>query len=405
MNETEIKPDPNNIPVVEADVVPKVQSGKQQNLHRRKAAGAFKFLIVVVVVAIFGGSVATAYLLGKGEPRNIEQQRQTVVQEGEVIANVAEEVGASVVSIVSSQQASVTSRYFGNRTQTTQAAGTGVIISTDGYILTNKHVVPGGLSNLKVVTSDGTSYDDVAVIGRDTLNDLAILKVNNPKNFKEAKLADSDKVRTGQKVIAIGNALGQFQNTVTSGIISGMGRPVEAGDQSGGETEQLRNLFQTDAAINSGNSGGPLLNFNGEVIGINTAVAADAENIGFAIPINEAKAIIESVKTTGKVTRPYIGVQYVMLTPDTAKELNLPVVSGAYIGTTAGSIVSGSPADKAGLKGGDVITKVNATALNDATSLASVVGRYQVGDSVELTVLRDGKEQKVRVVLAEAPAS
>jgi serine protease Do len=366
-------------------------------------AVALRFFALLIASAVLGGMVGGAYLLGKTQPRDIEAQRQTVVQEGEVIANVAEEVGQSVVSIVSSQQTSATGRYFGGRAQTAQAAGTGVIISTDGYILTNKHVVPEGLSNLKVVTSDGTSYGEVDVIGRDTLNDLAILKVKNPKDFKEAKLADSDKVRTGQKVIAIGNALGQFQNTVTSGIISGMGRPVEAGDQSGNATEQLTNLFQTDAAINSGNSGGPLLNFNGEVIGINTAVAADAENIGFAIPINEAKGIIESVKTSGRIIRPYLGVQYVMLTPDSAKELNLSVTDGAYIGTDPDSVVSGGPANKAGIQGGDVITKVNNTTLSDTTSLAAVVGRYKVGDKVELTVIRDGKERKIQVTLAEVP--
>ena len=364
-----------------------------------------KVFVGIVVGLLLLATASSAYLVGRSQPASIERQRQTVVQEGEVIANVAEEVSPSVVSIVTSQRTSVSSSSFGTRTRTTQAAGTGLIIDAGGLVLTNKHVVPEGTNTLEVVTSDGTRYDDATIIGRDSLNDLAILKVNNAKNFKAAKLADSDGVRTGQKVIAIGNALGQFQNTVTSGIISGLGRPVEAGDENGGDTEQLTNLFQTDAAINSGNSGGPLLNFNGEVIGINTAIAADAQNIGFAIPINEAKGIIDTVKSTGKVTRAYLGVQYVMLTADSAKELNLSVSQGAYISTDSGSVVAGSPAEKAGLKAGDVITSVGTVKLTDSVSLASAVGRNKVGSTVELTVLRSGKELKLNVTLSEAPAN
>lgn len=372
----------------------------------RKKAVLAGIVIPLVASLIFSGLVIAAFMLGRvGGSSSIEQQRQTVVQEGEVIANVAEEASPSVVSIVTRQQSRVDSSYFGSRTRTSQAAGTGVIIDSSGLVLTNKHVVPEGTSTVSIVTSDGTRYEEVEVVGRDPLNDLAILNVRNPKDFKPAQLADSDSVRVGQKVIAIGNALGQFQNTVTSGIISGIGRPVTAGDESGANTEQLSNLFQTDAAINSGNSGGPLLNFNGEVIGINTAVAAGAQSIGFAIPINEAKGIIDSVKTTGKLVRPYIGVQYIMLNADVAEELDTSEKSGALISTDEGSVVAGSPAEKAGLKGGDVITKVNNITLNEALSLASAVGRFKVGDTVELTVIRDGKEQKIKVTLAEAPSN
>lgn len=372
----------------------------------RKKAVLAGIVIPLVASLIFSGTIIGAFMLGKeGRSSSIEQQRQTVVQEGEVIANVAEEVSPSVVSIVTRQQSRVDSSYFGSRTRTSQAAGTGVIIDSSGLVLTNKHVVPEGTSTVNIITSDGTRYEEVEVVGRDPLNDLAILNVKNPKDFKPAQLADSDSVRVGQKVIAIGNALGQFQNTVTSGIISGIGRPVTAGDETGANTEQLSNLFQTDAAINSGNSGGPLLNFNGEVIGINTAVAAGAQSIGFAIPINEAKGIIDSVKTTGKLVKPYIGVQYIMLNADVAEELDTSEKSGALISTDEGSVVAGSPAEKAGLKGGDVITKVNNITLNEAVSLASAVGRFKVGDTVELTVIRDGKEQKIKVTLAEAPSS
>lgn len=356
-------------------------------------------LLTVGIIILAAGA---AYLYGASRTPSIKEQRQTIVQEGEVIADVAEEVGQSVVSIVAEQQQRVNSFYYGPQTRTSQAAGTGVIVDESGHILTNKHVVPESATSIQIVMSDGTRYSDVKLVGRDPLNDLAILKVESPKDFKPARFADSDAVRTGQKVIAIGNALGQFQNTVTSGIISGMGRPIAASSESGGQPEQLTNLFQTDAAINSGNSGGPLLNYNGEVIGINTAVAANAENIGFAIPINEAKGIITSAQETGRVVRPYIGVRFTMLTPDIAKELELSIDKGAYISRDSGSIVSGSPAEAAGLKPGDVITKVNDIVLSDTVSLASAVGRFRVDEEVRLTVIRDSKEQVISVKLSEA---
>lgn len=368
--------------------------------HRRSLG---KFLVTGAAVLLLIGVLAGVYEAGRNSTTgNLEQTKQTVVQEGDVIADVAQRLSPSVVSIVTRQS---TVSGFTGQTRTSQAAGTGVIIDESGLILTNKHVVPEGTSAVQIVMADGKAYEDVEIIGRDPLNDLAILKVKGASGLKAATLADSDQVRTGQKVIAIGNALGQFQNTVTSGIISGIGRPIEAGDENGSLSEQLTNLFQTDAAINSGNSGGPLLNYNGEVIGINTAVAADAENIGFAIPINEAKGIIGSVQSTGKLSRPFIGVQYTMLSEDGAKQLKLSVSKGAYISTNSGSIVSGSPAEKAGLKPGDVITKVNSTELTNTTSLTSVISRYKVGDEVQLTIVRDGKEQKVSLKLAEAPSN
>lgn len=380
-----------------------IATAKERTVSLKKAVIAV-FVAMIITLLLAAGGLTGAFLLGNSLNNDIEEKRQTVVQEGEIIADISQDVGRSVVSIVTEQQALV-SGYFGARTRTSRAAGTGVIIDTSGLILTNKHVVPDGTSSVQIVTSNGKRYEGVEIIGRDPLNDLAILKVKNPKDFVAAKLADSDTVRTGQKVIAIGNALGQFQNTVTSGIISGQGRPVEARDENGLEAEALSNLFQTDAAINSGNSGGPLLNFNGEVIGINTAVAADAENIGFAIPINEAKGIIESVKTTGKVARPYLGVHYVMLNEDLKEQFNLTVSDGAYITTEGDSIVSGSPAEKAGLKPGDVITKIGNFTLNEKTSLASAVGRYKANETVELTVIREGKEMKIKATLAEAPNS
>jgi serine protease Do len=220
-------------------------------------------------------------------------------------------------------------------------------------------------------------------------------------------LGDSSKMQVGDKVVAIGNALGQFQNTVTEGILSGFGRSVTAGDSSGtGSDETLQNLFQTDAAINEGNSGGPLVNINGEVIGINTAIAGDAQNIGFAIPINDAQGSIKSILGTGKLERPYLGVRYISLTDDYAYTYNLPVKRGAYIPPAAGgqaSIVSGSPADKAGLKEKDVITAIDDTKIDENNSLTSVLGKHAVGDNITLSVLRGGKDMKIKVTLEAAP--
>jgi serine protease Do len=207
--------------------------------------------------------------------------------------------------------------------------------------------------------------------------------------------------------VAIGNALGQFQNTVTSGIISGFGRSVQAGDESGGSSETLQNLFQTDTAINQGNSGGPLVNTSGEVIGINTAVAGNAENIGFAIPINDLQGLINSVLKEGKLLRPYLGVRYISLTDDLAYEYNLgDHKRGAYLAPGSETVVlDNSPAQKAGLKVKDIITKVDDVPINENNSLTSVLGRHSVGDKVTLTIIRDGKEQKLTATLEAAPSS
>jgi S1-C subfamily serine protease len=368
-----------------------------------------KTVIAVVITAIVvglltSGGMAFAFLAGRQlNNGSIEEKRQTVVQEGEVIADISQRVGPSVVSIITQQTSAEASLYFGQESRSSQAAGTGFMIDDNGLILTNKHVVPAETKSVTVITADGTRYEDVEIIGRDPLNDLAILKVKQPKNFKAIPLADSSNVRTGQKVVAIGNALGQFQNTVTSGIISGQGRPVQAGTKEGGASEFLTNLFQTDAAINSGNSGGPLLNFNGEVIGVNTAVAADAENVGFSIPINEAKSIIASVQQTGKLQRPYIGIQYVLLTPDIAKQLNLSVNAGAYVQKEAGAIIPGSPAAKAGVEPGDVVTKVDSTEINEKNTPQIALGKFKVGDTVTLTVVRGDKTLQLKAKLKAAP--
>lgn len=362
--------------------------------------------LLLIAVLLFSGSlIAIGYLMGTtlGDGGVQERQKQTIVSEGEVIADIAQKVGSSVVSVITEQQRTIQSIY-GTQSVEGQAAGTGVIVDKSGYVLTNKHVVPEGTNAVKLILSDGSSYEDVEIVGRDPLNDLAILKIQDPADdITPASLGDSDTVRVGQKVVAIGNALGQFQNTVTSGIISGVGRPIEAGDGSG-YVEQLSNLFQTDAAINSGNSGGPLLNYDGEVIGINTAVAEDAQNVGFSIPINEAKGIIASAQKTGTVTRPFLGVQFTTITEALAQSQNLPVDTGALISSGEGAIVADSPAAQAGLRPGDIVLKIDNVKLDDRRTLDSVIGRYGVGDTVKLTILRGDKRIVVETKLAEAPS-
>ena len=330
---------------------------------------------------------------------NLAQSRQAITQESEVISDVVSRVSPSVVSVVTESSGTVGSRSF-----TQQGAGTGVILSANGYIITNKHVVDGS-STVGVVQSDGTTYDNVRIVGTDPANDIAFLKVENPKNFKAARIGDSSKMSVGDKVIAIGNALGEYQTSVTSGIVSGLGRPLVAGD-SQGQRERLTNLLQTDAAINPGNSGGPLVNLNGEIIGINTAIDQEAEGIGFAIPINDAKGLIKSVTETGKVSRAFLGVSHVMLTPEVAKEYELKTTSGAYIvNEDSEAVTAGSPAAKAGIKDGDIITKISGKELSMTNPLLSAVSQYVPGDKVAVTFIRESKTSTVEVILAEFPTN
>lgn len=327
---------------------------------------------------------------------NNDDGNKIVTQEEEGIADVAQKVAPSVVSVVTSLTKS--SAYYG--AQEYEGAGTGIIVGANGYIVTNKHVVEGA-NTVSVVLSDGTTYNDVKVIGTDPLNDVAFLKIPDVTDLPAAELGDSKTVRIGQKVIAIGNALGQYQNTVTSGIISGTGRPVTA-QSSTGVLETLNDLIQTDAAINSGNSGGPLLNLQGQVIGINTAVAEDAQSIGFSIPIAAIKGMLKGVLAGGNVEHPYLGVAYVSITPDVANERKLTVKKGSYVVSDSASpaVVSGGPADKAGVKEKDIITKVNGVEVGDMGSVASLVAEYSAGDVITLTVMRGGKVLTLDVTLA-----
>ncbi|MGH7157703.1 MAG: S1C family serine protease [Candidatus Saccharimonadales bacterium] len=379
---------------------------KEHNSLRLRFLGIAFLLIVVLGTGVLGGWLAVRY----GNDVIGVQQEQVVLQtRGELIRDIAERVGPSIVSINVRGVASTS--LMGQRQQ--EGAGTGILLSEDGIIVTNRHVVPAGTTEVRVTLSDGTEYEGVQIIGRTGSNDsldIAFLKIADTqgKKLTPAAIGDSAAMKVGDPVIAIGNALGQFQNTVTSGIISGYGREVVASSGNGSEVGNLENLFQTDAAINAGNSGGPLVNINGEVIGINTAVATgDAQGIGFAIPINDVAGLISSVKEKGVLERPFLGVRYVSLTNDAAEFYGLSVTRGAFIPpSSAGepsSVISGGPADQAGVKERDIITKINSEAVDQTNSLAALVNKYRVGEQVELTVVRDGQEQTVAVTLGVAP--
>lgn len=312
------------------------------------------------------------------------------------IADVANRVSPSVVSIVTS----VRSRsVFG--TYDTEAAGTGIVASGDGYIVTNNHVIDGA-TKINVVLSDGTTYEEVEVVAKDPLNDVAFLKIRGASGLTPATFGDSKTISVGQQVIAIGNALGQYQNTVTAGIVSGTGRSITASASDGSATEQMKDMIQTDAAINPGNSGGPLVNAAGEVIGINTATGSDAENMGFAIPISSIKGMLQQLIETGKAGRAYLGVYTIDVTPSINKEYKVGTDSGAWLYNSNGSaIVSNSPAAKAGLKDDDIIVAVNGVKVGLAGSLSNLIGEYKPGDTVQFTVIRDGSEIAINATLGE----
>lgn len=384
------------------------ESGEQVIIHKPKRltwlkAGSTKMLAATLVVGLLGGMLGSYGFVRFFAASIPTDKKQLIVQENSAVIDVAKKVSPSVVSITSK---AVTRGFFGNLQQS-QGAGTGMVLTSDGLILTNRHVVDDTSANYTVVTSDGKSYS-AKVVSRDTINDVAFVRIE-AKDLKPVELADSGAVKVGQRVVAIGNALGQFQNTVTDGIISGLSRGITAGDQMGvGSSEQLQNVFQTDAAINSGNSGGPLVNLDGQVLGINTAVAGQgAQNIGFAIPINDVKPLIASVKSAGRIVRPYLGVRYVALNKQAASENNLSVSEGAWIQASDDAnpgVVEDSPAAKGGIKEGDIITKIGNDKVDSSHSLQSVVGKHKVGDKVGVTVVRDGKTQTLDVTLEAAPA-
>ena len=373
-----------------------------------KSFSSLFMIMVAIASGFFGGYFGSqAKSITGSSESNSKVQREIIDSEGNLINTIAKDVNPSVVSVNVTSTA-VTQDFFGvGRQYEQKSAGTGVIISKEGLIITNRHVVPSGTTEVKVVLSDSTELD-ADVVGRTNGSDpldIAFLKIKDLQghDITPAKIGDSDNIQVGDRVVAIGNALGQFQNTVTSGIISGFGRDIQASD--GGGVETLQNLFQTDAAINSGNSGGPLVNTASEVIGINVATAT-AENISFAIPINDVKPLIDTVLETGKLERPYLGVRYVPLNKEASKELGLSLEQGAYIPKSTASrpsIVANSPAEKAGLKEEDIIIEINGQKLDDKNTVVSILGRLRVGTTVDIKISRSGQEQTLKATLEPAP--
>ena len=291
------------------------------------------------------------------------------------------------------------------KTQLQQVGGgSGFIVSSNGLILTNKHVVSDPSASYTVITSDGTKYK-AKVLARDANQDLAVVKIA-ATGLPTVTLGDSDGLELGQTAIAIGNALGEFSNTVSVGVVSGLSRTVTASGPISGGAETIQGVIQTDAAINPGNSGGPLLDLRGEVIGINTAIASNAQNVGFAIPINRAKHDISSVQATGQIQTPYLGVRYEMVTPDIASQQKLAVDNGALVRGASGNpaVQPNSPAARAGIKAEDIILSVNGQQLDASHDLATVISGYSVGDTLTLVVERGGGQTTLTATLAVRPA-
>ena len=397
-DETEEAAEANSTEDTESEPEEKSTSKTDKKTKVKTSKNRFATFASLVAVALSGTALYYAYnrpTTSIFHSSNSASNNAATFAEGS-ISEIANSVSKSVVSIITNT--STTGSFFTG--QVSQAAGTGFILSSDGYIATNKHVVANA-TKIGVILDDGSTYEDVELIGTDPINDFAIIKIKDVKDLTPIKIGDSKTTNIGQQVVAIGNALGTYQNSVTSGIISGKGRSLTASDSSRTTYETLSDMIQTDAAINGGNSGGPLVNAAGEVIGINTAYASQGNNVGFAIPINSVKGIMAGVLKDGKFERAVLGVRYQTITPLIAKEKKLDVTAGAYVkgSNNASAVIKGSAGDKAGIKDGDIITAVNGTKIGTAGSLGSLIGEYAVGDTVKLEVYRDKKYVQLDVKL------
>ena len=328
-------------------------------------------------------------------PKPVSEEKRTIIKEENAVISVVEETSPSVVAIGVSRNVINPLDPFALPTRSDSTIGTGFVVSLDGVIVTNRHVVADVNGRYSVVTKDGQKYE-AEKIYRDPVLDLSLVKIN--AKLKPLNMGDSAKLKVGQTVIAIGNALGRFTNTVTTGVVSGLGRKVIAGDPFSGSAESLDNLIQTDAAINPGNSGGPLLNSVGEVIGVNVATTEGAQNIGFAVPINTVKGAVEEFVRTGTVSRPFLAIRYRFISRDVAILIKVP--QGAYIQ----DIIAKGPAEKAGMQIGDIITKINSQSVDSENKISEVIFGSSIGTRLELTVWRDKKELNLTVTLEELPA-
>jgi S1-C subfamily serine protease len=367
------------------------------------------------------------------QPAQANKEIIKTVEEDSAVVEAVEKVSPAVVSIIITKDLPIIERYYSSpfggsdfwrqffgddfgdffgfgiphyRQKGTEkkeiGGGTGFIVSADGYIITNRHVVEDEDAEYTVLMNDETKHE-AKVVARDPINDIAILKIEG-KDLPTVTFGDSSNLKVGQTVIAIGNALGEFRNTVSKGVISGLSRSIVAGG-AGVASEQLFGVIQTDASINPGNSGGPLLNIAGQVIGMNTAMAQGAENIGFAIPVNEIKRVYENVREHGKIVRPWLGVRYVQINKAIAEDNKLDVDYGALIvrgqKSTDLAVIPGSPADKAGLEENDIILEVDGKKITTDYPLSRAIAQHNPGDEITLKVLHKGEEKEVKVKLGE----
>ncbi len=372
----------------------------------RRGLGAFPVIAIAIVAGIVSGSLSAVAVTNLVEdpaarPGTLATEQpdanpvsEVRIDESSAVIEAIDRTAPAVV-LVSTRSDGI----FGSGTGT----GSGVIFDPDGWVLTNRHVVQGA-GTLTIELNDGRAFEGT-VYGIDTLTDLAIVKID-AADLPSAPIGSSADLEPGQLAIAIGNPLG-YEHSVTTGIVSGLGRRITASDASQTSAETLHNLIQTDAAINPGNSGGPLINSAGQVIGINTAVSTSAQGLGFAIPIDVAKPIMQQALDGEDLRRPWIGVYYVPITPTIAEEEDLPVDYGAYIGTAADGqdpIFPGSPADDAGLRAGDIIVGIDGEQLTAEADLSTLILPYAPGDTITLRVLRDNAATEVDVTLGELPA-
>lgn len=373
---------------------------------------------IVILASILGGAIGDRLFgykpLDRWFPREQRLEQESgragevkILYEESVVIGVVEKVSPSVVTVGIKKTRQVFSPFeidifdpFGIfrrpslEEKVEQDIGTGFIINSEGMIVTNKHVVADTRAEYKVITKDDKEYKAIKIY-RDPVNDLAILKIN-ASNLLPVELGDSSDLRVGQFVIAIGTALGEFRHTVTTGVISGLGRGITAGDPFSGYVERLDDVIQTDAAISPGNSGGPLLNSSGQVIGVNVAVSQAGENIGFAIPINVIKESLANFEKTGRFVRPFLGIRYKMIGRDLALLNDVP--EGAYII----EVIEGSAAEKAGIKESDIIIKINGQAVREKDGgLAKIISGKKVGEGIEIEVWRDGEIKEIIATLEE----
>lgn len=375
----------------------------EEKLNKKTGVAKFRVVpFVVVGIAIWVLSIFAVLRFSGKLPQSVVQNGTThetnrLVDEESVVIDVVQKVSPSVVSIAVKDR--VTIDFFGNQQNRGESGiGTGFVVSEDGLIMTNRHVVAEDVEYVAIIKdNDGTETRfDVVSINRDSFNDLAIVKVD-ASGLKPLELGDSGGIKVGQKVVAFGNALGRFDNTVTTGVVSGLGRGVSPYDPSTGTVERLDDLIQTDAAINPGNSGGPLVNTSGQVIGINTATAA-ADNIGFALKINVAKELLEDFKNSGgKITRPFLGVRYTHISRDVALLNEVPQ------GELVREVVSGSAASDAGVEVGDIITEFDEQKMEEEGRLTDIIRSKKAGDQVKVRVYRDDRTLDLTVTLGEAP--